>query len=42
MFSHLYVCRVRGNEITDELTRGGSALGLVGPQLNLGVSSQDI
>jgi hypothetical protein len=33
---------VRGNEITDELARGGSPLKSVGPELALGVSRQDI
>jgi ribonuclease HI len=33
---------VQGNEITDELTRGGSALKFVGPEPALGVSRQDI
>jgi hypothetical protein len=33
---------VRGIEIADELARGGSAVGFVGPELALGVSRQDI
>jgi hypothetical protein len=33
---------VRGNEIADELTRGGSALGFLGPEPALGVSRRDI
>jgi ribonuclease HI len=33
---------VRGNEITDGLTRGGSASGFVGPELAYGVSRQNI
>ena len=33
---------VRGNEIADELTRDGSALKFVGPELSLEVSRQDI
>ena len=33
---------VRGNEIADELTRGGSVLGFLGPEPALGVSRQDI
>jgi hypothetical protein len=34
--------RVQGNKITDELTRGGSALKFVGPEPALGVARQDI
>jgi hypothetical protein len=34
--------RVRGNEIADGLTREGSAMGLLGPDLALGVSRCDI
>jgi hypothetical protein len=33
---------VRGNEIADELTRGGSVLEFLGPEPALGVSRQDI
>jgi hypothetical protein len=33
---------VRGNEIADELTRGGSVLECLGPEPALGVSRQDI
>ena len=33
---------VRGNEIANELARGGCALKFVGPELALGVSRQDI
>jgi len=33
---------VRGNEITDKLTRGGSVLGFLGPEMALGVSRQDM
>ena len=33
---------VGGNEIADELARGGSVLKFVGPELVLGVSKQDI
>ena len=33
---------VRGNEIADELARGGSVLGFLGPEPALGVSRQDI
>jgi hypothetical protein len=33
---------VWGNEITDELTRGGSVLEFVGPEPALGVSRQDV
>jgi hypothetical protein len=33
---------VRGNEITDELARGGSGLGFLGPESALGVSRRDI
>jgi hypothetical protein len=33
---------VRGNEIADELARGGSVLGFLGPEPSLGVSRQDI
>jgi len=33
---------VRGNEIADELARGGSALGFLGPKPALGVSRCDI
>ena len=33
---------VRGNEIADELTRGGSGLGFLGPEPALGVSRRDI
>jgi hypothetical protein len=33
---------VRGNEIADELARGGSAVQFVGPEPALGVSRQDI
>ena len=33
---------LRGNEITDELTRDGSVLQFVGPQPAMGVSRQDI
>ena len=33
---------IRGNEIADELARGGSALGFLGPEPVLGVSRQDI
>jgi ribonuclease HI len=33
---------VRGNEIADELARGGSVLKFVGPEPALGVSRQDI
>jgi len=33
---------VRGNETADELTRGVSALKVVGPEPALGVSKQDI
>jgi len=33
---------VRGNEIADELARGGSALGFLGPQPALGFSRKDI
>jgi len=33
---------VRGNEIADELARGGSVLGFLGPQPALGFSRKDI
>jgi len=33
---------VGGNEIADELARGGSALKFVGPERALGVSRQDV
>jgi len=33
---------VRGNEIADELARGGSAPKFIGPDLALGVSRQDM
>jgi len=33
---------VRGNEIADELARGGSGLGVLGPEPALGVSRRDI
>ena len=33
---------IRGNEIADELARGGSVLEFLGPELALGVSRQDI
>jgi hypothetical protein len=33
---------VRGNEIADELARGSSILGFLGPELALGVSRQNI
>jgi len=33
---------IRGNEIADELARGGSSLGFLGPEPALGVSRQDI
>ena len=33
---------VQGNEIANELTRGGSALKFVGPEPALGISKQDI
>jgi len=33
---------VRGNEIADELAKGGSVLGFLGPEPALGVSRQDI
>jgi hypothetical protein len=33
---------VRGNEIADELGRGGSALRFVGPEPEFGVSRQDL
>jgi ribonuclease HI len=33
---------VRGNEITDELARGGSVLGFLGPEPGLAVPRQDI
>jgi hypothetical protein len=33
---------VRGNEIANELARGGSALRFVGPEPALGVSRQDV
>jgi len=33
---------VRGNEIADELARGGSGLGFLGPEPALGVSRRDI
>jgi hypothetical protein len=32
---------VRGNEIADELARGGSTLGFLGPEPALGVSRRD-
>jgi len=34
--------RVRGNEIADELARGGSVLGFFGPEPALGASRRDI
>jgi hypothetical protein len=34
--------RVRGNEITNKLIRGGSGLGFLGLELALGVSRRDI
>ena len=33
---------VQGNEIADELARGGSSLGFLGPEPALGVSIRDI
>jgi len=33
---------VRGNEIADELARGGTLLGFFGPEPTLGVSRRDI
>ena len=33
---------IRGNEIADELARGGSVLGFLGPEPALGVSRRDI
>jgi len=33
---------VRGNEIANELARGGSAMGFLGPKPAMGISRQDI
>ena len=37
-----YSAGVRGNEIGDELARGGSGLGFFGPEPALGISRWDI
>ena len=37
-----WTCGIRGNEIADELARGGLAMGFLGPEPALGVSRRDI